>query len=391
MSTRVPKYRLHKASGQALVEHEGRRIYLGRHGSAESKQRYRRFIAELFSPASQQVTQPEPGQSLSIDELILRYFRHAKQYYNKNGKPTSELGGIRTALRRLRRLYGAQPAAEFSPKAFRQVRQGMIDEDLSRTYINQSMDRIRRMYRWAVAEELVPPSVIQALAAVPGLKRGRSEAKETPPVLPVDDAIVEATLRHLPPVLADMVRFQRLTGCRPTEVCTITPGRVDREPEVWLYRPESHKTEHHQRSRTVAIGPRAQAVLAPYLYRPANEFCFSPRESERRRLDQRHRERKTPSSCGDRPGTNRKRKPARTPGPRYTKDSYNRAINRACKAASVAIWSPNQLRHARATEVRHEFGLEAAQVALGHSNANVTQIYAERDLSKSMEVAKRLG
>lgn len=54
-------------------------------------------------------------------------------------------------------------------------------------------------------------------------------------------------------------------------------------------------------------------------------------------------------------------------------------------------WSPNQLRHTAATEIRRQFGLEAAQVTLGHSNANVTQIYAERDLSKAAEIMRAVG
>ena len=54
-------------------------------------------------------------------------------------------------------------------------------------------------------------------------------------------------------------------------------------------------------------------------------------------------------------------------------------------------WSPNQLRHTAATEIRREFGLEAAQVIRGHSQANVTQVYAERDNAKGVEVAKRIG
>ncbi len=42
-------------------------------------------------------------------------------------------------------------------------------------------------------------------------------------------------------------------------------------------------------------------------------------------------------------------------------------------------WHANQLRHSKATEVRRQFGLEAAQVSLGHAKADVTQVYAERD------------
>ncbi|HEX2473275.1 MAG TPA: hypothetical protein VHK01_00935 [Lacipirellulaceae bacterium] len=54
-------------------------------------------------------------------------------------------------------------------------------------------------------------------------------------------------------------------------------------------------------------------------------------------------------------------------------------------------WSPNRLRHTAATEVRRKFGLEGAQIVLGHSRADVTQIYAERDLAKGIEIARRIG
>ncbi len=43
------------------------------------------------------------------------------------------------------------------------------------------------------------------------------------------------------------------------------------------------------------------------------------------------------------------------------------------------------------TVVRKDFGLEAAQVVLGHSRADVTQIYAERDLEMAERVIKQIG
>ena len=57
----------------------------------------------------------------------------------------------------------------------------------------------------------------------------------------------------------------------------------------------------------------------------------------------------------------------------------------------LASWSPNRLRHAAATEVRRQFGLEAAQVVLGHSRADVTQTYAERDAELARTVAVKIG
>jgi hypothetical protein len=43
---KIPSYLPHPASGQARVRFNGRDIYLGPYGSAESQQAYARFIAE---------------------------------------------------------------------------------------------------------------------------------------------------------------------------------------------------------------------------------------------------------------------------------------------------------------------------------------------------------
>lgn len=88
----------------------------------------------------------------------------------------------------------------------------------------------------------------------------------------------------------------------------------------------------------------------------------------------------------------RKRKPkGRRLNDFYSKDAYITAIGRACKRAGVPPWRPNQLRHTSGTRVRKELGLEAAQVWLGHSKADVTQIYAERNLGLARKVAARFG
>jgi integrase len=246
----------------------------------------------------------------------------------------------------------------------------------------------------------------------------------------VNLAVVEATLPHLPPVTADMVRFQLLTGARPGEVCSLTPGAVDRSGDVWEYRVEGHKTEHHGRTRVVYIGPEAQAVLRPYLLRQSDMVCFSMAESLEQRRQARSEQRVTPLHYGnrrgkrnesDRPGWKR----TRTPQVKFDPSSYRHAIHHACDPAFPAPpplarregesdqarlrrltdqqreelnqwqqahrWHPNQLRHTRATEIRRKFGLEAAQVILGHAAADVTQVYAERDAEKAREVARLIG
>lgn len=384
----LPKYRKHRGTGQAVVTLSGRDHYLGKHGTAASRQAYDRLIAEWLVSGRQQLAD---DNDLSIAELLSRYLKHAKTYYRKDGKQTSEVAGMKAAIRPLKGLYARTNAADFGPLALKAVRQRMIDAGWARATINQAIGRIKRIFRWAVSEQLVPEGVYAALATVEGLRRGKTAAAETRPIGPVETAEVDATLPCLPEVVADMVRVQRAAGMRPSEVCIMRPCDIDRSGEVWLYTPQSHKTEHHGRQRVVCLGPQAQEVLLRYLARDPSDYCFQPRDSEVKRRAIQHQQRVTPLSCGDRPGTNRKRRPKRKPGKCYNSTSYARAVQRACIKAKVTPWSPNRLRHSAATDVRRQFGLEAAQVYLGHSQAKVTQIYAERDISKAIEVAREVG
>lgn len=388
MSVKIPKYRLHRGTGQALVQINGDRIYLGVYDSPESHEQYRRIVAEYLATGKGPNTDLSTGGGLTIDGLIVAYFKFAMEYYQKAGKPTDEVAGIKTALRRLRKLYGRSAAADFGPKSFKLVRDAMIQENLSRKYINDSMSRIRRMFRWAVSEEHIDVSIYQALSTVPGLRRDRSQARETQPITSVSIDTVEATLVHMSPIVADMVRLQRLTGCRPQEICMMRAGDINQEPETWVYVPKRHKSQHKGRDRTIFLGPKAQKILSPYLLRPPESFCFSPAESEQQRTARRREQRQTPIRDVQKPSTSSRK---RQPGDRYTKDSYRRAIQRACEKTEIDKWSPNQLRHTTATEIRRRFGVEAAQTVLGHSRADVTQVYAERDMSKAENIMREIG
>ena len=270
-----------------------------------------------------------PAGECSVVEVINAYRKFAQSYYCKNGQVTREFGCIKEALSLVRQLYGRTLANDFGPLALKAVRQKMIERGWSRSYINKAIGRVRRCFKWAVENELVSPGNVQALTAVARLRKGRTEAKELPPIVPVSESAVDATIPHLNPVVADMVRLQRLAGMRPTDVCNLRPCDVDRSGSVWVFRPESHKTEHHDRERVIFIGPKGQDELRPYLLRPAEAHCFSPAEGEAKRRASRHEQRRTPLSCGNRPGTNRSAAPKRAARDHYDTNSYRRAIHRA--------------------------------------------------------------
>lgn len=412
----TPQYRRHKPSGQAVVTIHGKDHYLGPFGSKASKVEYDRIIAEWLAAGRRL---PSPQFDLSVDEVISAYWKFAKGYFRKRGEPTGELANIRYAMRPLQALYGDTPVTDFGPLALKAVRQDMLKSGLSRNVINSRIRKIKRVFAWAVSEELIPVTIHQALLTVEGLKKDRSPARETRRVRPVSDATVDATLLHMAPVPADMVRLQRLTGMRPGEVRIVRPCDVDRSTDPWVYRPEWHKTEHHDRERMVFLGPRAQSILRPYLLRDPEAYCFVPSESQQRFESTRRANRKTPvqpSQQGQRGRTS----PARKYRKFYSSAAYAWAIRRACAAAAGLIrpkrpkdperiptykkelasfnarikqlaWSPNKLRHTAATELRRRFGVEHAKVVLGNSRVETTQIYAERDLAMAAEIMEQVG
>jgi integrase len=387
---RVPSYRHHRPSKQAVVTLSGRDFYLGPYNSPESRVQYDRLVAEWLPKGRRvHVPQADPAVDLTISELMLRYVEHADRYYQKNGKTTGEVRDIRLSVRPVRQLYGDTLAAAFGPLALKAVRQKLIEGGLARTEINKRIGRIVRAFKWAVAEQLLPESVYSALKAVEGLKRGRCEARESKRVRPVPDAQVDMIRPYVSRQVWAMIELQRLTGMRPGEVTIMRTVDLDTSGRVWTYRPESHKTEHHDRERIIFIGPRAQQVLRPWLRSDLTAYLFSPREAMEERRARMRAARKTPVQPSQR---NRKKpRPRRTPGERYDVPAYNRAIEYACHKVGIPKWHPHQLRHNAATVLRKEFGLDVAKAVLGHSSLTTTQVYAEADLQKAMGAMERLG
>jgi integrase len=427
-TTKVPKYRRHKASGQAIVVLGGRMYYLGLFGSIESRAEYHRLIAEWTSQRG--VTPPrraeasaesEPGDGLTVAELILAYWGHVEETYVKDGRPTSEVGVIRSVLKLVRDLYGHTEARRFGPLALRACQDAMIERGWSRKSINRQIGRIRKMFAWAVSRERLPVTVLQALRTVEGIRKGRSGAKERPRVMPVPDTVVEATVPCLSATVAAMVRVQRLTGMRPQEVVGLRAIDIDMsDATCWTYRPARHKTDcYDDKERIVYIGPRAQEAIRPFLGLDLTAYLFSPLRSEAVRNADRRAERKTPlyRSHVAHQAAKKKARSRRPLGERYTVGTYRQAIHRGCDRAfphptlgklaekdldaaqqseleswrRARRWNPHALRHSAATQIREDYGIEAAQAVLGHADLNTTEIYAEKKKAAAREVMRQIG
>jgi integrase len=420
MSDRVPSYRCKKSNGRkygcvSLPDGLGGRrdILLGPYGTKESKAEYARVVAEWLA-VDRRLPQAA-AHDLTVNELILAYLPHAERHYrHADGTLTTELNSVRLSLRPLKALYGFTAAKDFGPLALKAIRDQLIKQPLTRKVtavdpvtgkttwqekivriglargvINQRIGRIRQLFKWAASEELIPVAVFQGLLTVAGLQRGRTDARETKAVRPVSLALVEDTLPDLTPTVADMLRLQLLTGARSGEICIMRACDIDMTGPVWLYRPARHKTTHRGFSRIIPLGPQAQQIVKRY-FKPNVEAClFSPAETVEAIRQKRRADRKTkvqPSQL-DR----KKKRPRRVPGDRYTPAALGHAIRVACETHRLDHWHPHQLRHTKATEIRREYGLDAARAVLGQHAPQVTELYAELDLSKAVEVARKLG
>ncbi len=396
-----PAYTLHKGTGQARCRVNGRDHYLGRYGSPESRSRYDDLVREWFSRCG------DVGRLvLTIDDIVLQYMQFVAQHYLKGGEATSEVAVIQQALRPLIRLFGNSKAREFGPKSLKAVRSEMIEAGVVRTSINRHMGRIRRMFKWAVSEELLPVETHTALQSLSGLLAGRTSAKESAGVKPVPQACVAAVEPFVSRQVWAMIQLQRLTGARPGEIVSMRTCDLNTSGSIWEYVPGSHKTEHHGKRRIIFIGPRAQNVLKAFLSLDLAAYLFSPAESLTEHRLQLRTERLTPLTPSQRART-RKKNPTKQPGDQYSVLSYGRAIATACQradreahqqnldvAADVVLvphWHPHQLRHNAATELRREFGIEVARAVLGHSSIVTSELYAELDDSKARDAIARIG
>lgn len=396
---RIPRLGVHAATGQARVVIDGRTIYLGRAG-AEANARYRRLIAKWLAtgelPDGKRRAAAASDGPPTVADLAAQFLdAHEGYYRHADGTPTFELGNFVEAFKPLLELHGTLPAAEFSPRRLKEVQAAMVARGWARPTINKHVGRVRRLFRWATSEELVPTGVYHGLQAVEGLKLNRTSAPEPDPVEPVPEADYEATLPHLTPMVRAMVELQYLTGMRVSEVRLMRGREIDRSGPVWRYRPTHHKTSWCNKTRTVPIGPKAQAALTPWLKLHPDAPLFSPEDGERKRLRAQHAARKSkvqPSqrarAAASAAASHLRQRP---PGEVYSVDTYRRAIERACKRASVESWAPARLRHNAAERIRRAFGVEVARCYLGHSDIRTTQLYSAMDEAKALDAAARVG
>ncbi len=374
---------------------DGSRPSLGRAGSPESWHRLAALRQELEG-VQRPLPSPTHDEVLTVAELAEHYIRAEVVRCDEGGISRTSLLLKRSVVHTLIEDHASLLVSEFGPKALKSVQERLRrtrcrsdsgrhrgDADpptLSTSEINRRINAIRGIFRWGVSEELVPPTTLQALETVRGLRRG--DGRETPDrtAVPIED--VEAVLHCIradaaaPTVSdpvharnlsaqADALEFLRWTGCRPSEACSLRVSdlRLEESPPVAILR--QHKT------RAATGKPRVIPLNANAL-----------------RLVKRNRPNAhTPDSD---PAIFQWTKGAVSRP--LTPNGLYQLVRRYCKKASITHWSPYQIRHLVASFVVNTSGSEATAAALlGHTpNSRVVQRYSKDRLTLAQTAAQTL-
>ena len=336
----------------------GRRAYFGWFGTPEAESAYNEWLSELFaSLAAGEPVSADRRAGNTIAENAALYLTFAKTYYANS----RELSNVRDTIKMLVEYDAEMPAAKFGPNALRRFQTYLVGTNrFARSTINSHINRTRRFVKWCQSRELVPRGMTEELATVPGLRRGKTSARESRPVAPVPRAVWRATLPFMPEHVRAMVEVQYECAMRPGEVCAMTPAEIERTEPVWFFRPTHHKTAHRGHGLTKGITAKARRILEPRLSGPPDEPVFLTGH-----------------------------------GNQFTADTFGHAVRRAARRALLAnvpihVWNPNRLRHARLTEIRDLFGEEAAQHWGGHARPDTTAIYTKRIEGVLVKIASGL-
>jgi integrase len=408
MAPRTPQnsvrtLQIRKDRDYACTYLNGKKIMLGRWGTPEADARFRQLQIQILTDPSFATLKP---QQVAVEDLCLAYLDYAEE--NDPGHYCS----IKTATKILLQGFAGQAVDALDSRHFLQLQDMFVQHNVSRQYCNALMGYIRAMLKWGVVRKLVTHQVYWEAKLVPALKKGKTRAYEKPKRQDVPDEIINRTLPYLLPTIQNMVQVQRLAGMRPSEVCKMKPGEIDREyttPDgvvIWMYTPGTHKNAWREKKqngeyvRIIPLGTPEQDIIAPRLVgRSDDDYIFQPKDTikERYALLAAKRKSKVPPSQIKRKERNAKN-PKRKLRDCYDRDSYNFVVRSAIIAANqhlpekdkIPLWTPYQLRHAAVTAITLQTGsLDIARAVAGQKTLSVTQGYNHADTQIAVEQAKK--
>lgn len=390
---------------------------------------------------------PDTGtaRELTIVEMVDQFWAHSKRV----GKSSSYLSEVRIACRPMLEQWGDLPVSRFTARHMVKLRgywlayseRRKVDDKpapLNRNTINGRLKIIRGIFGWGVEEGIVSEITHHGLCQAKGVTASDPAVSRSTPKRPATPEQLEAVAEYLPEIVVDMITLQSLptVAMRPGELIGMTMAEIDQsDPEAWIYSPADHKTAWKGKTREIALGPKAQAIVSKYLLRRGTVDAEAPvfprwlilEQSKQQELANRERKRQEREEA-ERQQAKREGRELRL-APRYGPygkraaqqavvdihgdarrtdrpgaefwdvTAFRRMLARACEQAGVPKFSAHQLRHAALTRLHRDLGanpeaLEITRAVAGHSSAKTTERYVDHlhhESSLRRELARKFG
>jgi hypothetical protein len=127
---RIPKYRRHTSTGQAVVTLGGKDHYLGKHGTQEFREKYGKKVAEYANlPPGSVPTLARPKRPITVLEAADRYLK-----WSSENQSTVEQAHVRGMLRILVGLYEHELAENIGPPEMREILPVMATKTAARDW-----------------------------------------------------------------------------------------------------------------------------------------------------------------------------------------------------------------------------------------------------------------
>jgi integrase len=343
---------------------------------------------------------------VTVEDLVDKFLVHAE----RNAQGERAVYNTKR-IRELLTPYATWPVSNFGPDDLLAVRHKLLnstympknqnwkkEKQYTRRGVNDLICWIRRIWEWGMGRQIITPAQVQSFKEVKPLRMG--EAPDNHRRKRVTEDEFRKVVDNVNGVVGDMLKLMWYTAMRPQEVCSMRPFDILHDNgDCWLYVPGrdqtpvgDHKTTRFGRIRAIPLTQKSQEILAPRIRNfTSKDYIFSPRRAVSEVFKNRNSKRTTPLSCGNKPGTNRKKNPKRRPGEMYMHNALRIACKRACIKGGVDVFTPYDLRRSVATGVRALLGKENARVLLGHANTDTTEIYLLEEVQEAIKVAKMLN
>ena len=434
---RVPKLKFVKSAGQYRCRWEkyGKVFYeyFG-NDEAEAEARYAAWKLEwIQASVAGKVRQatavtgfdvaaglsPDITDELTLGELGRRYLEEMQREHTKNEAKNKRLV-VDHVLKHVGEIYWS----EFGTAAYKRLQKGLVVEGRTRKRINKICGEVRAWMKWCYHEELISRKLHQDFLEIGPVRKEKRGSKKKYGVRVVEAAKIRAVLwpevvpilPYLSPVVAAMVTVQYWGGMRPGEVCKITLGELDMtDDECWFYEPFENKMdrfiddddEQSEYDLFKGFGKTAQDALRPfvdlckdpsdYVFRPIHAMQWRGYLREKTCLKENRKTPQFPSEVKQREKRKRERRLAweKNVNPCYETRSYGSCVAAAFRKAkregeTFKSWSPGQLRHGIATQLRAEGRLQDATALLGHKSISMTTNYAELTKNELRRVVRDL-